>query len=221
MSAPRVVIGLSAVIVAVTEDPPIVVRPVYCTSVAAKPAGATNRSAVLVTDPKAVETVARPDVADPGTTTDKDVPDADWTMDRLVLSDTTLRVAIESKPVPAIVTESPAFATDWEIDVIVGPLDILNVETLVTVVPPVVTLIVPLVAPIGTDAVKLVIVSALTVAVVPMNFTTFFAGVVQNPVPETMTLEPIVPADGEKPTMPSVVEAVRVIPVIFPAASYW
>jgi hypothetical protein len=53
----------------------------------------------------------------------------------------------------------------------------------VAVFAPTVTLIGPVVAPLGTVAVNTVVDAVSTVAVVPLNFTVFDAGVALKPVP--------------------------------------
>ena len=66
-------------------------------------------------------------------------------------------------------------------------------------VPPVVvTVIVPVVAPVGTVVVINVVVAELTVAVVPLNLTVFPEVVVSKFVPVIVTLAPITPGVGEK-----------------------
>ena len=61
-----------------------------------------------------------------------------------------------------------------------------------------VTVIVPVVAPTGTDVVMLVAVLAVTTAVVPLNFTMLLAGVKSKFVPVIVTEVPIGPLVGVK-----------------------
>ena len=63
---------------------------------------------------------------------------------------------------------------------------------------PTATEILPETEPTGITAVMDVAVAAVTVAVVPFNFTTLFNIVVLNPVPLIMTVDPIAPIAGEK-----------------------
>ena len=60
---------------------------------------------------------------------------------------------------------------------------------------------VPVVAPGGTEVVILVALLAVTVAVVPLNFTVLFEGVASKLVPVIVTEVPIVPLDGLKMEM--------------------
>src|SRR5206468_3186880 len=69
---------------------------------------------------------------------------------------------------------------------------------LVAVPPPVVTLMGPVVAPVGTVAVILVAELTLKVAVVTLNFTPV---VPVKPLPVMVTLSPGAPPDGVKPVM--------------------
>jgi hypothetical protein len=69
---------------------------------------------------------------------------------------------------------------------------------LVAVFPATVTVIFPVVAPAGTDVVILVAVLAAAVAVVPLNRTVLFAGVVLKFVPVIVTVVPIGPEAGLK-----------------------
>jgi hypothetical protein len=63
------------------------------------------------------------------------------------------------------------------------PLPTVKEAALVAVVAPTVTLMDPVVAPLGTVAVNIVVEAVSTVAVVPLNFTVFEAGVALKPVP--------------------------------------
>jgi hypothetical protein len=78
---------------------------------------------------------------------------------------------------------------------------IQNGVALVAVFPPIVTVIVPLVAPKGTVVVILVGVLAVTTAVVPLNSTILLAGVRSKFVPVIVTGEPIRPDGGVKLAM--------------------
>src|SRR2546427_1297722 len=78
------------------------------------------------------------------------------------------------------------------------PVVTVKLEALVAVPPGVVTLIVPVVAPVGTVAVICVAELTVNVAVVPLNFT---AVAPVNAVPVIVTLAPIAPLVGEKLVM--------------------
>ena len=67
---------------------------------------------------------------------------------------------------------------------------------LVAEFPPTVTLIVPVVAPVGTEVVIEVAVLAVTMEVVPLNWTVLLAGVVLKFVPVMVTVVPIGPVAG-------------------------
>jgi hypothetical protein len=87
--------------------------------------------------------------------------------------------------VPVSVTVSPEFPTaGLTFDSVGAPaMPTVKEVELVAVIPPTVTLIGPVVAAAGTFAVKTVVLAVRTVAVVPLNFTTFEAGVALKPVP--------------------------------------
>lgn len=55
----------------------------------------------------------------------------------------------------------------------------------------------PVLAPVGTLVVRVVVVDAVTVAAVPLKLTASWLGVVLNPVPYIVTLVPTAPDDGE------------------------
>jgi hypothetical protein len=60
----------------------------------------------------------------------------------------------------------------------------------------------------------------VTVAVVPLNVTVFWLGVVLYPVPKIVTLSPTAPLLGLKTTMAHVLEFQREMDKRFPTASY-
>jgi hypothetical protein len=82
------------------------------------------------------------------------------------------------KFVPVIITVAPTAPLIGVKLVKVGVGSTVKSEELVPVIPPTVTVIFPVVAPLGTVVVMLVDVDAVTTAVVPLNFTTLLAGVV-------------------------------------------
>ncbi len=70
---------------------------------------------------------------------------------------------------------------------------------------PTVTVIAPVVAPVGTEVVIVVAVEAVTCAVVPLNFTMLLAAVVLKLVPVMVTAVPTAPLPGVKLLMVGVV----------------
>lgn len=82
-----------------------------------------------------------------------------------------------------------------------------------------VTPIGPVVAPEGTVATMLVVVDDVTVAVVPLNVTVFWLGVVLKPVPKMVTTVPIGPLFGLNSITVTVEELCRVIDNRLPTAS--
>src|SRR5258708_3226106 len=106
-----------------------------------------------------------------------------------------------SKFVPVIEIAVPAVPMLGAKDVIVGvPLavPIVKVAALVGVPAGAVTLIGPVVAPVGTVAVIWVVVAVRTVAVVPLNLTVSWDDVALNPVPLIVTVRPEAPVFGVK-----------------------
>ena len=69
---------------------------------------------------------------------------------------------------------------------------------LVAVRPPTVTVIGPVDAPIGTEVVMLIAELAVTVAVIPLNFTMLLLVVVLKFVPVMVTVVPVEPLVGVK-----------------------
>src|SRR5256886_8898109 len=84
-----------------------------------------------------------------------------------------------------------------------------------------VTLMGPVVAPVGTVVVSWFVVAAVTVAVVPLNFTVFALGVALKFWPWIVTVCPTPPCAGEKLKTASPLGEVveRVIESRFPTAS--
>jgi hypothetical protein len=115
------------------------------------------------------------------------------------LKRTVLFAAVALKLVPVIVTTVLTGPLEGVKLVMVGNTDdIVKLLALVTVLHPIVTEMGPVVAPAGTLVVIVVVVLAVTVADVPLNATTLFAGVVLKFVPLIVTLVPVVPLVGEK-----------------------
>ena len=106
-----------------------------------------------------------------GTVTVIEVAELSLTMAGTPLNMTTLFVSTLLKPVPLIVIAVPITATAGENEVMVSGRT-KNSDVLNTVTPSRSTLILPVVAPVGTVTVKLVDVLDVNSAVVPLNFTT-------------------------------------------------
>ncbi len=85
----------------------------------------------------------------------------------------------------------------------------------VAVPPAVVTVSVPVVAPVGTVVVIDVAVAAVTVACVPLNLTVLLAAVVLKLLPLIVTEAPTAPLVGEKEYMAGTTEAIIFITVSF------
>lgn len=141
---------------------------------------------------------------------------------KVLLKRVWLFVAVaESKFVPVIVTPVPATAEVGEKLEIVGALTAATTNDVDDVSEPLglVTAMAPVVAPVGTVTVRLFVVAALTVAVVPLKVTVLDAGVALNPVPWIVTVSPIGAPSGEKSMMLTCVGDERVMLRRFPTAS--
>jgi hypothetical protein len=118
------------------------------------------------------------------------------------------------KFVPVIITSAPTAPLGGLNPVIVGfPKTVKSVELLM-VTPLVVTVIGPVVAPLGTVTVILVVVDEVTVAVTPLNLTTLLAAVVLKFVPVIITVAPGAPLDGVKPVNVGVGNTVKLVAVV-------
>jgi hypothetical protein len=149
-----------------------------------------------------------PVVASDGTVVVKVVVVAVLTTAAVPLKETTLLAGVVLKLVPVITTVAPTALLVGLNDVSVGVGKTVKLDP-VNVTPLTVTEIFPEVAPAGTVAVNEVMVAAVTVAVVPLNLTTLFAGVVLKFVPEIVTVAPTAPLDGENPVMVGVGKTVK------------
>src|SRR2546428_2026826 len=186
------------------------------------PGGGAKKSAELVAIPLTVATLMRPEVLNGGTITDRLVATALVTRANDPAMVVWSLVTTVSKFVPLTVTLLPAAARAGVKLVMVGAIALWTVKLalLVAVLPPTVTLIVPLVAPLGTVVTISVVVDADTVAVTPLNLTMLELGVVLKAVPYTRTAAPTDPACGANSITESVVATWRLIAVMFPTASY-
>jgi hypothetical protein len=108
------------------------------------------------------------------------------------LNFTILFAGVALKFVPVITTDVPTLPLSGVKEVMVGTGTPKLVE-LVAVFPFTVTVIGPVVIPAGTDVVILVVVLAVTMAVVPLNFTILFADSVLKFVPVIVTDVPSLP----------------------------
>ena len=111
---------------------------------------------------------------------------------------TALLAGVVSKFVPVIVTGAPKTPLVGLKLLIVGAGITVKFVELVPVMPFTVTVIFPVVAPVGTVVVMLVFVLAVATAVVPLNFTALFAKAGSKLVPVIVTTAPIPPLVGSK-----------------------
>jgi len=139
-----------------------------------------------------------PLVAPLGTVATSCVVDADVTLAVVPWNFTVLFAAVALKFAPVIVTDVPTGPLLGLNPEIVGGPTTVKLLPLVAVSPATVTLIVPVVAPLGTVATRLVVVAEVTVAVVPLNLTVLLAAVELKFVPEIVTEEPTAPLVGLK-----------------------
>jgi hypothetical protein len=112
---------------------------------------------------------------------------------------TTLFAAVESKPVPDMMTAVPTEPLTGRNSVMVGRTAKLFDE--VAVIPSTFTDMLPVVAPDGTVVTIDVAVELPTVAVTPLNVTVLSAAVVSKFVPCIVTVSPTSPLAGEKPVI--------------------
>src|SRR6266568_3660868 len=80
-----------------------------------------------------------------------------------------------------------------------GTSKTVNTSTLVPVLPPVVTEIEPVVAPLGTSKTSCVDDAESTVTDIPLRFTELSEGAGSKPVPNTVTTSPGLPRSGLNP----------------------
>jgi hypothetical protein len=121
------------------------------------------------------------------------------TMALVPLNVTMLFAAVESKPVPDMMTAVPTVPFTGRNSVIVGVTVKLSDE--VAVIPSTFTEMAPVVAPDGTVVTIDVAVELSTVAVTPLNVTVLPAAVVSKFVPWIVTVAPTLPPAGEKPVI--------------------
>lgn len=179
------------------------------------------KSALLTAEPRGVVTYSLPDAAFGGTTVLMlAVVDTETVVD-VLLNLTLLFAGVASKFAPVTVTAVPDTPINGEKLVITGTpeLPTTNERILEPVDVATVTLIKPVVAPLGTDTTNCVVDAEVTVAVDPLNFTVFALGVALNPVPEIVTLVPTAPWVGEKSATATVDRETVFCDDMLPAAS--
>ena len=169
-----------------------------------------NVNPARVAVPPGVVTLTLPEVPEPTTAV---MLVAETTLNEVAAVPPKLTAVAFVKLVPVMVTDVPTAPLVGLKLVMVGAGAAVTVKlvALVPVSPPTVTVMAPVVAPVGTDVVMPVLVLAVTVAVVPLNFTVLLAGVVEKFVPEIVTVAPTVPLVGAKPLM----VGVDVVAIVF------
>ena len=120
-----------------------------------------------------------------------------------------------------MVTEVPPTPIVGEMLLIVGAELAATVNDVLLVADPdgVVTAIVPVVAPEGTEVTISVVVEDVTVAAVPLNVTVFWLGVALKPIPKSFTDVPTGPLFGVNSRIATLPELFRVIERRLPTAS--
>jgi hypothetical protein len=149
-----------------------------------------------------------------------DVADVGRAEDKFIF--TTSFAGVESKLVPVIDTVAPTAPIVGVKFVIVGwPLLPETVNAVDEVAAPAgeVTEIVPVVAPFGTKTINCVALAEVTVAAVPLNWTVSWLGVTLKPVPLIVTVVPVGPLVGTKPTIEVCDDGLVEIESKFPTAS--
>jgi hypothetical protein len=184
----------------VVAGTPAVTCPVAATAFTLYPDGGINKSAELVTDPVGVFKEMRPEPVADGVLIDIDVALADVGFKPLVTF--TIKrslVGVVSKFAPAIVTIAPGATICGVNESMRGfpsELVTVNESELVTDPDGEVTVIVPVVAPLGTATANEVVDAELTTAGVPLKLTVSCAGFALKLDPEILTEVPIGPDLG-------------------------
>jgi len=163
--------------------------------------GGTEKFVELVPVSPPVETEIGPVVAPVGTVAITRVVEALVTVPCTPLNKTVLLAIVEPKFDPLIVTDVPTMPLPGLKLVIAGGTVTVKLAVLVAVCPFVVTVILPVVAPLGTFATNCVEFAELTVAAVPLNLTVLLLGVLLKLVPVTVTGVPTGPLPGLKPVI--------------------
>src|SRR5437762_6033630 len=138
----------------------------------------------LVAFPSTVATVIGPDAVPGGTWKVRLVAVAAVTFAQVEFKRTLLFPMVVSKFVPVTLTDAPRAADPGVKPAMVGArFATVNEALLVDEPAGAVTLIVPLVAPLGTVVTISVVLLEVTVATTPLNLTVFCDGVVLKPLP--------------------------------------
>ena len=185
-------------------------------------AGGTKKSSTLWAAPPGVARESRPDVAPPGTGTERFVVVDDVIGAGTMLNRRRLLVGVNSKFVPVTATAMPGVPIVGVKLVMVGaPLEPVTVKGALLVADPAgaVTAMGPVVAPDGIVATSWVGLAEDTLAAVPLKVTVFWLGVGLNPVPKMVTVVPTGPLAGVKSMTETRAELWREIPVRLPTAS--
>lgn len=172
--------------------------------------------------PSGVATDMRPDAVLTGTEVAMLVDVEEELIVDVLLSLTLLLVGAVSKLVPLMVMLVPAGPTvGVKLEIVGALVDEATVKDVAEVPDPaeVVTAIAPVVAPEGTDVTIFVDVDEVTVAAVPLNVMVFWLGVVLNPVPYIVTVDPTVLLSGVNSMTATVDELWRVMESKLPVAS--
>ena len=160
--------------------------------------GNTVKFVALVSVTPLTVNVILPVVAPAGTVATMLVVVDDVTTAATPLNSTSLLPGVVLKFVPVIVIEAPTAPLEGLNPVMVGVAKTVKFETLNIVTPLTVTEILPEVAPAGTVVVILLFVDEVTVAVVPLNFTTLSVAFALKLVPLITTTAPTAPLVGDK-----------------------
>jgi hypothetical protein len=196
--------------------------PVIVTVVPTGPVGGDNDAIVggvvtvnvtpLLATPPTV-TVTLPVVAALGTAAATLVADHDVVAAVTPLNFTELVPFVAPKFVPVIVTVVPVGPLVGDSDAIVAVGTTVN-DTPLLATPPTVTVTVPVVAPLGTDAVMLVADHDDVVAVTPLNFTVLVPFVAPKFAPAIVTDAPTAPLVGDNELTVGVAVIVNVTPLL-------
>ena len=162
------------------------------------------KSSEEVAFPEVVSTVIFPVVAPAGTCTVRRMGDAIVIVAGVPLNLTVLFAAVDAKLIPVMTTTVPAApVVGAKLTIEIEPVASVTVKSVgdMPTSPSTSMVILPDVDPAGTVAVKLVDVDAETEADLPLNFTTFFAGVAEKLAPVIVTTDPTEPEPGENAVM--------------------
>lgn len=123
---------------------------------------------------------------------------------------TILLAKVELKFVPVMTMEAPT-APSFGMKLVMVGVGTIKFAELVPIIPLTVTDIGPAVAPNGTEVVMLVVVDAVTTAVVPLKSTVFSAGVLLKLLPVIVTVIPNPPVSGVKEDIKGVPQTIKLL----------